>query len=188
MTPIHTLHAGEYLVGTHLERTFRGCRVWLPSKDSGIDFLVTDNECLRTVSLQVKFSRGFEWDKSAFPEIIISSFFTVQRRKLEASPAQYWVFVLNPFNSKHPRFLVIRTKELLEKLIQKDAAGLDAQRLYFSLVGGSESACKCWDLRCSVAEKKEALRSRTIAPYRDYSRFLDNWSKMRQELLSHNGR
>ncbi len=188
MTPLRTVHAGEFLVGTHLERTFRGCRVWMPSRDSGIDLLVTDNECLRTVSLQVKFSRSFEWDNLAFPGVIVSSFFTVQRRKLEASPAQYWVFVLHPFNSKHPHFLVIRRKELLEEHIKKYPAHQDAQRLYFTLVGESESNCQCWDLRCSVAEQKNALRSKTIAPYLDYSAFLDDWSKMHQELLSGDGR
>jgi hypothetical protein len=161
--------------------------VWLPSKDSGIDLLLTDGECSRAVSLQVKFSRSWEWEEPAFGAIkIISSFFTVQRRKVETSPAQYWVFVLNPFHSKHSRFLVITKKELLEEHIKKYPGGQNACRLYFSLVGESET--KCWDLRCSVAEKKEALRSRTIAPYRDYSRFLDNWSQMRQELLSRNGR
>ena len=42
MRPIFTIHAGEYLVATEIEKKFRDLRVWIPSKDIGIDLLVTD--------------------------------------------------------------------------------------------------------------------------------------------------
>ena len=97
MTPIFTVHAGEYLVGTHLERMFRDCRVWIPSKDFGIDLLLTDRSCSRAISLQVKYSRDYA-DSSpvdpAFRAITQNSFLSVQRQKIEKSPARYWVIVL----------------------------------------------------------------------------------------------
>jgi hypothetical protein len=57
MRPIFTIHAGEYLVATEIEKKFRDLRVWIPSKDIGIDLLVTDESQNKVASLQVKFSK-----------------------------------------------------------------------------------------------------------------------------------
>ena len=47
MQPLFTIHAGEYLVGSHIEQHLRDpngdkVNVWVPSKDTGIDLLVAD--------------------------------------------------------------------------------------------------------------------------------------------------
>jgi hypothetical protein len=57
--PLFTVHAGEYLVGAHIEHIFPQWNVWLPSKDTGVDLLVTDARNRKSVSLQVKFSKDF---------------------------------------------------------------------------------------------------------------------------------
>ena len=49
MQPIFTIHAGEYLVGSHIEQKIRDksgnkFNVWIPSKDTGIDVLVTNHD------------------------------------------------------------------------------------------------------------------------------------------------
>lgn len=59
MKPLFTVHAGEYLVGEHIERTYPRWSVWVPSKDTGIDLLVTPAKNRKAVSLQVKFSKDF---------------------------------------------------------------------------------------------------------------------------------
>src|SRR5262249_40876588 len=59
MRPLFTVHAGEYLVGAHIEQSHPKWRVWMPTKDTGIDLLVTDVRNRRAVSLQVKFSKDF---------------------------------------------------------------------------------------------------------------------------------
>ncbi len=59
MKPIFSVHAGEYLTGSHIEGKFRHVNVWLPAKDTGIDLLVSDSTNRHTVSLQVKFSKDF---------------------------------------------------------------------------------------------------------------------------------
>lgn len=42
MKPIFTIHAGEFLVGDHITRKYRGkYEVWIPATDTGIDLLVT---------------------------------------------------------------------------------------------------------------------------------------------------
>jgi hypothetical protein len=59
MRPIFTIHAGEFLVGEYLERTFKSVQIWVPAKGTGIDLLVTDSRNTKAVSFQVKFSRNF---------------------------------------------------------------------------------------------------------------------------------
>jgi hypothetical protein len=39
MRPIFTIHAGEFIVGEHLERKFKGLNIWVPTKDTGVDLL-----------------------------------------------------------------------------------------------------------------------------------------------------
>src|ERR1700676_4273925 len=57
--PLFSVHAGEYLAGSHIERQFRNVNLWLPAKDTGVDLLVSDRANRQTVSLQVKFSKDF---------------------------------------------------------------------------------------------------------------------------------
>jgi len=59
MRSLFTTHAGEYLVGSFIEERYPKWNVWMPSKDRGIDLLVSDARNTRTVSLQVKFSKDF---------------------------------------------------------------------------------------------------------------------------------
>jgi len=59
MKPLFTVHAGEYLVGSYIESKFPKWDVWIPSKDTGVDLLVTNVRSTKSVSLQVKFSKDF---------------------------------------------------------------------------------------------------------------------------------
>jgi len=52
-----TIHAGEYLIGSYIEENFKNYNVWVPSKDTGIDLLVTNSKNNKAVSLQVKYSK-----------------------------------------------------------------------------------------------------------------------------------
>jgi hypothetical protein len=42
MRPLFTVHAGEILVGQYIEQSFKGKNVWVPTKDLGVDLLVTN--------------------------------------------------------------------------------------------------------------------------------------------------
>ncbi len=42
MKPLFTIHGGEYLVGSYIERHFKRVNVWVPSRDTGVDLLVSD--------------------------------------------------------------------------------------------------------------------------------------------------
>ncbi len=59
MRPIFTLHAGEYLVGAHIEQHYKKANVWVPTRDTGVDLLVSDANNRQATSLQVKFSKDF---------------------------------------------------------------------------------------------------------------------------------
>ncbi len=59
MKPLFTIRAGEFVVGDFIEGNFSGVNLWVPTRDTGIDLLVTDSRNQKTVSLQVKFSRDY---------------------------------------------------------------------------------------------------------------------------------
>ena len=61
MKPFFTIHAGEYLVGSHIESNFKKINIWVPSKDKGIDLLLTNSDNSKSVSVQVKFSKDFPY-------------------------------------------------------------------------------------------------------------------------------
>src|SRR5205807_9167176 len=44
MRPLFTVHASELLVGQHIEQSFKGKNVWIPTKDSGVDLLITNSK------------------------------------------------------------------------------------------------------------------------------------------------
>ncbi len=58
MKSMFTIHAGEYLVGLHVQKSLK-LNAWIPAKDTGIDLLVTDDANLHAVSLQVKYGKDF---------------------------------------------------------------------------------------------------------------------------------
>lgn len=104
MRPLFTVHAGEFLVGEYIERSFRNTNVWLPSKDSGIDLLVTNKKNQAPVSLQVKYSRDFLVTNlsAKFQEPLRAcGWWTFDPKKLRTSPADYWVLLIIWFRSSH---------------------------------------------------------------------------------------
>ena len=55
MRPLFTIHAGEFLVADYIERNYtknNHFRVWVPSKDDGIDLLITNSDCGKGALLQ----------------------------------------------------------------------------------------------------------------------------------------
>ena len=72
--------------------------VWVPSKDTGIDLLVTDKTNKNTTSLQVKFSKDFllTHGRPEYRDKLLScGWWTLNREKIRKSSADYWVFVLH---------------------------------------------------------------------------------------------
>ncbi len=121
MQPLFTVHAGEWLVGNKIEHDFRSLRLWIPSKDTGVDLLVTDEKMKRSVSLQVKMSRdysGTEAGDRLGRELVATGWTVLDPEKIKRSPADYWVFVLAPLeHGSKPHFLVVKPDVLLKNLV-----------------------------------------------------------------------
>jgi hypothetical protein len=120
MRPLFTIHAGEFLVGQYIESQIPGRNVWVPTKDTGVDLLVTNTANTKAVTLQVKFSRDFlpssKLDPDVSRQLGSQSWFKVDKEKLSNPTAACWVFVLVDFEKRANDFLLIEPKELLDRL------------------------------------------------------------------------
>jgi hypothetical protein len=173
MRPIFTLHAGEYLVGDYLEKEFKDYRVWLPSKDTGVDLLVTDKEHRKAVSLQVKFSKDFMRDN--FTAI---GWWKLKSDKIAKSLADLWVFALYTFNEKRIHNVIIPPQRLLEIL----QALHGPQKLFHTYMCVSNKA-RCWEARGLNKEDKELVATDCYEnPARELTRYLDNWEPLQARL------
>src|SRR5439155_11800248 len=107
MKPLFTIHEGEFLVGDRINRRLgHKFDVWVPTKDTGVDLLVTrKGRRGASVGLQVKFSRGFSIRVEMARHLIATSWFTLDPVKVRKSQADVWVFVI--LTLKHEEHFVV---------------------------------------------------------------------------------
>lgn len=116
MKPIFTIHAGEYLVASEIEGKLKDLNVWIPSNDTGIDLLVTNQNNTKAASIQVKYSKDFSTTlvKQVFRQNIkAAGWWTLNRDKIQTSKADFWVFILYSLEIKNCDFIIIKPRELL---------------------------------------------------------------------------
>lgn len=176
MRPLFTVHAGEFLVGEHIERTFPYLNVWVPAKDTGVDLLVTDVGARNATSLQVKLSRDYrlpeatgDFDRS----LVAAGWLTLDHEKIAKSPAQWWVVVLVSHERKmKPQFIVIPAADLLYRLVKIHGK---SKKYHFYPWVTKSGLC----LQGRGLSKSECVRlvngELNLGP-RDLSPFLNNWS------------
>ena len=124
MRPIFTIHAGEYLVAQHIEDLFAnkyGIRVWVPSKDDGVDLLLTSKNRKKTLGVQVKFSKDYALlEKDPIYEALVKGWFRINWRKLNQSKADIWVFVIPRYTDNRCvmkiYYLVFKKEELIKRI------------------------------------------------------------------------
>jgi hypothetical protein len=181
MKSIFTIHVGEYLVGSHIEQELRfpnghKVNVWIPSKDTGIDLLVTDRNNINTTSLQVKFSKDFLTTNGRFEyqnKLISCGWWTLNRDKIRNSRADYWIFALPAFNATtNMQYIILTPQQLLERL---DLIHPNAKSLQTYIWVSSDG--KCWETRGLRKQEtdKIVLQDHSIADERDFTEFLNNW-------------
>jgi len=181
MKPIFTVHAGEYLFGEHIENAYKGkILAWLPSKDTGIDFLLTNPKKKTQVSIQVKFSKDFRTIMS--DELKTGNqacgWWTLNQEKIKNSPADYWVFVFNSFTESKNHFMMIKPKDLLKLLV--DLHG-DAKMIqtYFWVTGKNE----CWETRGLSKEDQLKVANGTFRnSKRNVTNKLNDWKEIEKVL------
>jgi len=183
MRPLFTVHAGEYLTGCEIEKRLgRKVNLWIPSKDEGVDILVTDRKNKRNVSLQVKYSRDFvRVGKSADRRLALRSvgWWTFNRVKLQNSKADFWVLLTYDGHGKESDFIVIPPKQLLN--IYKRTSRND--KTIQSYVWVSKDNKRAFEGRGLTKEQGDAMiNGVTPAGIRDLSRYLGNWDQVRKKL------
>src|ERR1700674_2138939 len=107
MKPIFTIHEGEFLVGDYINRKLGyKYNVWVPTKDIGVDLLVTrKGHKGKPVGLQVKFSRSFDVHKELTRDVLATSWYTLDPKKVRQSQADLWVFVF--MTLRHEKYFVL---------------------------------------------------------------------------------
>jgi hypothetical protein len=182
MKPLFTVHVGEYLVGAHIERTYPRWNVWLPSKDTGIDILVTDGRNRKAVSLQVKFSKDFTPTHGSLllqTRMLAGGWWTHDPAKIQKSNADFWIFVLPSFVEKETSFIILPPPELLRRF--KAIHGSVKKRIdsYLRVT----KTKRCWEARGSPNADQELIAlDRFTDKSRDFTAFLNGWKQIEARL------
>ena len=181
MKPIFTIHAGEYLVAATIEKKFRNYNIWLPSKDSGIDLLLTNKNSTQIASLQVKFSKDFSTThtKEIFrPNIKGVGWWTLNRDKIKKSQADFWIFILYSLERKNHDFVIIKPKELLHIF---DNTNRTANLIHcYITVTNHNTVFETRGLNDS--DMKLICENKFVDNFRDLKRHLNNWAPIIQKL------
>ena len=144
--------------------------------------LVTDSTNRHAVSLQVKYGKDFipeERNPELREKLRCLSWFTLDRKKLATSPAEFWVFVLYGFKSKKPDFVVIPTAELQQRMAKIDKLHNEKTLQIYLCTTGSTG---CWEIRGlgnDVRQIEEGVRKQ---PPRDFSSYLNGWDTFTKRL------
>jgi len=178
MKTIFTPHAGEFLVGERIER-MRGLNLWIPSKDDGVDLLVTDEANQRSCSLQVKFSRDYS-DTHDMPDlgndhVVCSGFFKLNHQKIKTSVADYWILIIcgakQPNKKLKVEHVIIKPKNLLAKL-ENTHGNLKDFKLYIAVT--KERTVLDWrGLKSKAPLPSEVFRKDSS---RNYTEHLEDWN------------
>ena len=182
MKPLFTVHAGEYLVGEYLERSYPKWHVWVPSRDTGIDLLVTNEKNRKAVSLQVKFSKDFNpADQSPIHQnrLLAAGWWVLDEKKIQKSNADYWVFVLPSFIEKKTSFIILPPGELLRRLRAIHGSRRKPTHSYLRVTRSG----KCWETRgLAKGEHDLVAFDQYSHANRDFSKFLNAWSLIENDL------
>jgi hypothetical protein len=178
MKPIFTIHEGEFLVGDYINRRFgRKFNVWVPTKDIGVDLLVTRKQSGgKPVGLQVKFSRSFDIPEELTRHVLATSWYTLDPKKIRNSKAQVWVFVF--MTLRHEKYFVLLPTVELRRRIPPNC------RSTWNLYLWAYSDGACYQVRdLNLEGRINAVRKGVQDRRRDFSKWFENWSLL--EKLTH---
>lgn len=170
MKPLFTIHEGEFLVGDHVNRKLgHKYDVWVPTKDSGVDLLVTrKRRDGRAAGLQVKFSRGFDIREDMARHLIATSWYTLNPTKIRDSQAELWVFVI--LTLRHEEHFVVIPRQELQRRIPRQVSKI--WHLYLSVFTDGS----CYETRNLPKEERLDLHHRGVRDRRrDFSEWWENW-------------
>ncbi len=179
MRPLFTVHAGEYLVGLYIEQNFKGVNVWVPSRDTGVDLLVSDRHNRTAVSLQVKFSKDYLVNMGALFQkpLRVCGWCTIDRDKLRTSPADFWVFVLRGFARHTTDFVIVPPGEFWRA---QQSIHVSPKKRIDSYLWVTERN-RCWETRdLKRNDQVRIANGEYREPPRDLTKWLNNWRPVAQ--------
>jgi hypothetical protein len=184
MRPIFTIHAGEFLVGQYIESAFKDKHVWVPTKDVGVDLLVTNAANTEAVPLQVKLSRDFlpvmKLEAAVLRKLKSRTWFRIERKGLVKSTARYWIFVLLGFENHSCDYLVVNP-QLLARTLTTIHGELPLYHVYVCVTEKG----KAWLTRDLKTAAYEAIANGAFDDAnRDVSRHLNNWAAISSPFTS----
>jgi hypothetical protein len=182
MKPLFTVHAGEYLVGDYIERTYPKWCVWVPSNDTGTDLLVTAKGNRKAVSIQVKYSKDFN-PSHASPllqgRLLAGGWWTHDPKMIERSSADFWIFVLPSFVEKQVSFIILPPQLLLRRL---RAIHSQRSRRIHSYLRVTKTK-RCWEARgLGTTDQDLVALDRFSDSDRDFTQFLNAWKQLERKL------
>jgi L-rhamnose isomerase len=182
MKTLFTIHAGEYLVGDYIQDFYPRWNVWVPSKDTGIDLLVTDSRNRKAVSLQVKFSKDFNPTHKHIlvqNKLMALGWWTHQTQKIQKSKADFWVFILPSFFEHETSFIIIPPNDLLRRFRAIHGKAGKTIQSYLSVT----KTGRCWETRdLPKADQEHIAYDRFSSESRDFTRFLNAWHQVDKRL------
>jgi hypothetical protein len=182
MKALFTIHAGEYIAGSHIEATYKQWSLWLPAKDTGIDLLVTNPKTKRMVSLQVKSSKDFTPTGTPVQQnnLLAIGWWTHDPKGIAKSVADFWVFVLPSFFEKEISYVIAPPAELLRRFqaIPEVCKGKNIQS-YFDIT----KKRRCFQARGLSKTERDAI---AVGEYenksRDFTKYLNAWKQIEDRL------
>jgi len=182
MKALFTVHAGEYLTGEYIEHTYPQWNVWIPSKDTGIDLLVTDAKNRKSVSIQIKFSKDFTPTQKSLllqHHLLATGWWTHDPKKLQSSKADFWIFVLPSFVEKETSFIILPPAELLRRLKAIHGNGRKLIQSYLHVTRTK----LCWEGRGLKSADQELIALDHFSDKnRDFTAFLNAWNQIETKL------
>ena len=187
MKPLFTIHEGEYLVGNYIEQNFKDWEVWIPSKDDGADFLITNrNNRKKNVSLQVKYSKDYVPFQSVESQKHLRAWgwwsfsFDVLKKNINKKAADFWVLAMQSFEEKKLDCIIINPTEL-DKLLSAIHGRKKSLQTYFWVSKND----KCYETRGLKKEQQNALltgNTQSIKLDRIFTNYLNNWKPIIRSL------
>ena len=181
MKPLFSIHAGEYLFGNAVEARFPKLRNWIPSKDDGIDFLITDEHCEKPLSIQVKYSKDFNWTHGnpiLKPHVKSIGWYSLTREKIRLSKADYWVLVNYDGMKRDVDFLFIKPSKLLAIY---DSLGRSGKRIESYVLVTKDN--NCYETRGIGKKQLESILTGVLDnTNRDLKLYLEDWNIIKKHF------
>lgn len=174
MKALFTIHAGEFLVASYIERKFKEFEIWFPSKDTGVDLLIINSKKIKKIQVKYALDFGQTVLKPQFRLNVRSvGWYQIDGDSLKNSKADLWIFVIYIPTKKEYDFIIIPPKVLLRKLNKYKTSGKSQiDNIYFLITDISS----CFNTRNLSSKDKMSISNKSYSSVdRDFTTYLNNW-------------